>query len=82
MPVKFKSARFSNPPIGSILPFPHLRLYAVDATPGLLSVLELQLRGLATDPITTLQILLLLYRSYGSVDPSAGRQQCYWNKDI
>jgi hypothetical protein len=39
----------------------------------------------ATDPITTLRIL---YGSYESVDPtaealaSAGRQQCYWNKDI
>jgi hypothetical protein len=49
-------------------------------------LLELQLRGLPTDPITTLRILLLPYGSFTvlrSVDPtakalaSAGRQQCY-----
>jgi hypothetical protein len=48
-------------------------------------LLELQLRGPATDPTDPLWILC---SSYESFDPlaearaSAGRQQCYWNKDI
>jgi hypothetical protein len=55
-------------------------------------VLELQLRGPATDPTDTatdpIATLRILYGSYESADPSAetrssaGRQQYCWNKDI
>jgi hypothetical protein len=51
-------------------------------------VLELQLRGSATDPTDALRILRILRILYGSLDPlaearsSAGRQQYYQNKDI
>jgi hypothetical protein len=44
----------------------HLR-----ATNRVMPLLELQLRGSATDLTDTLWILWMLYRSYGSLDPSA-----------